>query len=68
MILNPGSVGAPRHPPWVEYAVVQWQEGSLRIGLRRTLLDVDSVIEAARSSDMPHVNWWIQDRTAADVR
>ena len=65
-ILNPGSAGAPRHPPWAEYAVVQWQNSSLRIELRRTLLDVDSVIEAALSSNMPHVDWWIQDRTGTN--
>ena len=65
-ILNPGSVGAPRCPPWAEYAVLQCNNGSLRLELRRVLPNVDSIVEAALSSGMPHPDWWIQDRTGRD--
>lgn len=61
-ILNPGSVGAPKCPPWAEYAIAQWSNRTLQLELRRTLPDVDATIEAARATDMPHVDWWIQDR------
>lgn len=62
-ILNPGSVGAPKNPPWAEYAVAEWRNRTLRLELRRTLPDVDAAIQAARATDMPHVEWWIQERT-----
>jgi len=68
-IFNPGSVGAPpsrtgqdRHPAWAEYGVIGWENSSLRIELRRVPVDVNLVIQAARSSSMPHADWWIQNR------
>jgi len=68
-IFNPGSVGAPpsrtgqdRHPAWAEYGIIGWEKSSLRIELRRVPVDVNLVIQAARSSSMPHADWWVQNR------
>lgn len=69
-LLNPGSVGLPyrwdrgeeryRSPPWAEYAVISGSRDSLRVELRRCPLDVAAVVEAARESDMPYVEWWTE--------
>jgi predicted phosphodiesterase len=65
-LLNPGSVGlpygasndGPRHPPWAEYAIVQWRAGRLSLELRRVPIDVDVVVQAVLGSGMPHAEWW----------
>lgn len=67
LILNPGSVGAPKCPPWAEYAVVTWGDGRVQVDLRRLAVDVDRAIEAARASGMPHVDWWVQDRMGVSL-
>jgi putative phosphoesterase len=68
-LINPGSVGLPierlpsvdRNPPWAEYALVSWQNGSLGVELRRVPIDVNRVVEAALNSGMPHAEWWTKD-------
>lgn len=68
-IFNPGSVGAPssltgQNPESTraDYGVVSSDDSFLRIELRRVAVDVNSVTQAACSSGMPHVDWWIQNR------
>jgi predicted phosphodiesterase len=67
-IVNPGSVGLPflawwpdrvRIAPWAEYAILTGEEGRLRVDLRRTTYDVEEHLRIARSSGMPHADWWI---------
>lgn len=66
--LNPGSVGLPFgtsrptrafYPPWGEWALLTFSDGACSVDLRRTLLDVDEVRRAARESEMPHSDMWI---------
>ncbi len=70
LLLNPGSVGLPyetladgttRNPPWAEYAIVEWQEGNLEVSLRRVPYNIDPLLEAVRTSGMPHGDWWSKD-------
>jgi diadenosine tetraphosphatase ApaH/serine/threonine PP2A family protein phosphatase len=68
MVLNPGSVGFPfasygfsgQVPvlPEAQYAVVSAVDGLISVEFRRIAVDVDAVIESARSSGMPHAEWW----------
>lgn len=70
-IVNPGSIGLPGVGPgtpgllvnrdidWAEYAILDVEEGSLSIDLRRTRLDMTAMMEAAQQSGMPYVDWWI---------
>jgi putative phosphoesterase len=68
-LINPGSVGLPilrqedrvRHPPWANYAIVDWTEPNLHIEFRRVVLDVDKIIQTAFDSGMPHAEWWAKD-------
>lgn len=69
-ILNPGSVGLPWqetapgktiNPGWAEYALLGWESGSLEISLRRVSYDLNELIQAARTSGMPHLEWWLRD-------
>ena len=55
-VLNPGSVGL--NPPWVEYALVSYEDGSLRVEMRRLPLPGEAVVRAAAGSGMPHAEWW----------
>lgn len=66
LVVNPGSVGLPAviepdgsswNPPWAEYAIL---EGT-SFELRRVPVDVERIRAAARSSGMPHVDWWCRD-------
>ena len=66
--VNPGSVGLPFgtskptrafHPPWGEWAILTVTPGTFSVDLRRTRLDVDEVRQAARESEMPHADMWI---------
>ena len=67
LLVNPGSVGLPfRQQPgpirigrWAEYAVVAAVAGRLTVELRRVSYDVDSFLDEARVSGMPHADWWI---------
>lgn len=70
-VLNPGSVGLPGVGPgtpdlptnrgvsWAEYAVLEANDGRLGIDLRRVPLDLDRTLEAAHTSGMPHLRWWL---------
>lgn len=67
-LINVGSVGLPgvgpaaaqrnRHVRWAEYAVVEAEGDRLEISLRRIPLDVDRMLERARASGMPAIDWW----------
>lgn len=67
VVVNPGSVGLPfsdwaphtiRIAPWAEYAILGWDDGRLRLDLRRTTYDVDALLEQCLESGMPHARWW----------
>jgi predicted phosphodiesterase len=70
-LVNVGSIGLAgitaggpdlptnRHVRWAEYGVLCIEHGRLSIELRRTPLDMDAVLQAGRSSSMPHVEWWM---------
>lgn len=68
-IINPGSVGSPAllragrrvHPARAEYAVLHWQDGECRVDFRRVPLRLDRILQAARDSGMPHVEWWCSE-------
>lgn len=76
-VINPGSAGLPyervrltghvRHPPWAEYAIVGLVGRSLGIQFRRTPFDVETLIQVALESRMPHAEWWIQDWHKGDT-
>ncbi|HKP52079.1 MAG TPA: metallophosphoesterase family protein [Chloroflexia bacterium] len=71
-LVNVGSIGlagitaggpglpANHHVHWAEYGVLSVEHGRLSIELRRTPLDMDAVLEAGRSSGMPHLDWWVR--------
>jgi putative phosphoesterase len=67
VLVNAGSVGLPfsswwphqvRIAPWAEYAIVGYEEGRLRVDLRRTTYDVDTLLDISLESGMPHARWW----------
>ncbi|MDQ6907500.1 MAG: metallophosphatase family protein [Chloroflexota bacterium] len=67
LLFNPGCVGVAlmayrasnlRRAPWAEYATVTCENGSLRIELCRTAVDIRAVEAAALQSGMPHADWW----------
>lgn len=68
LLVNPGSVGLPyqavgpegqvRTPPWAEYAVLTAEGEGLSIELRRSPVDVYSIVRAALDNGMPHGVWW----------
>jgi hypothetical protein len=43
---------------WAEYAVIEADGERVDISLRRTPLDIDQMVERARASGMPAVDWW----------
>lgn len=66
--VNTGSVGVAmertaagdiRYPPRAEWATVTAEGGSVSIALNRTPVDVESVRDAVRRSDMPHPERWL---------
>ena len=68
VIVNPGAVGLPfsdwaphtiRIAPWAEYGILEYDEGRLRLDLRRTIYDVDALLDLALESGMPHAQWWV---------
>jgi putative phosphoesterase len=70
IVLNPGSVGLPfetlsggrtRNPPWAEYAILEVDDGNVRLQLRRTPVDVGAICRAAQQSGMPFFDWWLAD-------
>jgi putative phosphoesterase len=68
--INPGSVGLPgvgpgdpglpqnRNVTWVEYGVLDIDDRQTALKLHRLELDVESMWQAVRESDMPHQAWW----------
>ena len=67
LLVNPGSVGLPfRQQPgpvriarWAEYGVVSADGDSIGVEFRRTPYDVSAYLDRARSTGMPHADWWI---------
>lgn len=71
-LINVGSIGLPgvnagspalavnRHVHWAEYGVLSVEQGHLSIDLRRTSLNVATLLEAGRNSGMPYLEWWVQ--------
>ncbi len=71
-LINVGSIGLPgvnagspelpmnRHVHWAEYGILSVEQGRLSIDLRRTPLNMATLLEAARHSGMPHIEWWMQ--------
>jgi predicted phosphodiesterase len=69
--LNPGSVGLPgvgpgtpdlprnRDVTWTEFAIVEINRHETSVDLRRLELDIGAVWAAARATDMPHQDWWL---------
>jgi len=72
-VLDPGSVGLlfvsrgiewnedAWNPPRAEYLLLSVDNGVLDLQFRRVHIDVAAVLEAARRSSMPHVQWWCKD-------
>ena len=74
MLINPGSVGLPfEHwwpntvviAPWAEYGLVEIENAQLRVDLRRTSYDVESLLQLSRESGMPWADWWAGTWSAA---
>lgn len=69
LLVNPGSVGQPYrtvdnheiHPLWAEYGLLAWDDGALAITLHRVPYPKDELVQAARSSGMPHADYWLED-------
>ena len=68
LVVNPGSVGLPfsdwaphtiRIAPWAEYGILGYDEGRLRLDLRRTTYDVGALLDLSLESGMPHAQWWV---------
>jgi predicted phosphodiesterase len=68
LLLNPGSVGLPmegvppmdgiRNAAWAKYAIIHSEGNSLDVEILRVPFDVNTILEIARSSGMPQVEWW----------
>lgn len=71
-IINPGSVGLPgvgptsenlprnKHVHWAEYAIITLHDEQLSIDLRRTPLDIPTVLRAGYASGMPNIDSWVR--------
>lgn len=68
--VNPGSVGLPfetladgrtRNPTWAEYALVTTLREQPSITFRRVPYDIRPLLEAAKTSGMPHAETWSAD-------
>ena len=69
-LVNPGSIGLPVsttadgriiNPTWAEYALLDWEDDILAVTLRRVAYEKDALAAAARSSGMPHLDFWLAD-------
>ena len=69
-LVNPGSIGLPLvkptgaaaiHPAWAEYALLERDEGSLAITLRRAIYALADLAAAAHASGMPGADRWLTD-------
>jgi putative phosphoesterase len=68
LVVNAGSVGLPRiasgiedpfiNPAWAEWAAITTNEGRLSVELRRTPLDVPTMLATAEATGMPGVEEW----------
>jgi putative phosphoesterase len=68
LFANPGSVGLPfsegpsggslRVSRWAEYVLATAEEEGQKLEFRRVYYGVDEMLEAARTSGMPHAEWW----------
>jgi predicted phosphodiesterase len=72
LVINPGSVGLPFidmadgtsiNPLWAENAIVSHHRGVLGVELRRSMVDLDDVLQMVNDSEMPHRSWWAGDWT-----
>lgn len=69
LLINPGSVGMPCEFPmpgqnqhylrWVEYAVLEENNGRLTTTLHRLPLDFEHLAQTARASGLPDVESWL---------
>jgi putative phosphoesterase len=69
LLVNPGSVGTsfvepppdtlPTLSPWVEYAIVEYENGAINVHFHRLPMPVAAVYEAVRIAQMPHSDWWL---------
>lgn len=68
--VNPGSVGLPhevlkdgsvRNPARAEYALVEINRGQPSVTFRRVSYDLEPLLEAVRTSGMPHAETWSAD-------
>jgi len=69
--VNPGSVGLPGVGPgtpglpqnhnvsWAEFAIIDIDHRGMSVDMRRMDLDIGTVWTAARATDMPHQDWWL---------
>ena len=70
IIVNVGSIGLPgvnagdpalpmnHNVRWAEYGILDVVGERVSIDLRRTSLDVATLLQEAQRSSMPHLNWW----------
>ena len=68
LFANAGSVGLPfsdnpsggslRVSRWAEYVLATAGEAGQKLEFRRVYYDVDEMLTAARTSGMPHAEWW----------
>lgn len=67
--VNPGSAGLPgvgpgdgipihKSPAWVEFAVLDDDDGELNVSLHRISISLPELIARAADTDMPYQNWW----------
>lgn len=69
-IVNPGSVGLAyqfladggvRVPPRAEFAILDTDDGAVRIDFRQVAYDQASTIRAMHERAMPHAAWWSEN-------
>lgn len=71
LILNAGSIGnafeyafrpgmTPRLLPWAEYAILDHNEHSLEVDMRRVYFDIVELMHVVRESKIPGAEWWLK--------
>jgi hypothetical protein len=60
-------IGEPRLLPWAEYVILDWDNGSSNVELRRVSVDVDAIKEAAFASRMPRAADWVDNWIRPDT-
>lgn len=75
-LVNPGSVGLPLvkplggnaiNPAWAEYALLERDDSSLSIALRRVPYALEELAAAAHAAGMPNADAWLADWRPGDV-